>query len=255
MKLRLLLTQMALAGLALTLAYQVTLAYNLDTRGLMLAGLHGEEHDKERVYHWTEGRATIGLIGVGRRAHRLTLTLNGSRPPGMDLPSVQLWANAQPIAMFRPTRATKDYTFEIPAEAVSAWGDLNLVIDADTFTPQNDLRMLGVILYTFQLEATPNTPTLPAALPLLCVALTLMFMQRMLERLRLPTAVTISLCAFLWFAVSIGLATERLWTAAALPWLVLISSVGYVLISSSSSSSSSVRWLLTDDQRPMTNDQ
>jgi hypothetical protein len=220
---------MLLACLTLTLAYQASPAYNLTTRGVTLVGFHAEEHDKERAFRWTDARAVLGFAGIGQRPYQLMLTVSGARPAGMELPNVRVFANAQPIATFKPTRNSRDYTFDVPAAVVSINGVLDVQIESDTFAPPNDFRALGVMLYAAQL-APSNAPfTLPAPMTLVWVGITLILLHSALQRIRAPTTIVHGLCAALWLVASIGIAAERLLTVAALPWLIFVSTLAYAL--------------------------
>jgi hypothetical protein len=217
------------ACLTLTLAYQASPAYNLTTRGVALVGFHAEEHDKERAFRWTGARATLGFAGIGQRPYQLTLTVSGARPAGMELPKVRVFANAQPIATFKPTRNSRDYTFDVPAAFVHAVGALDVQLESDTFAPPNDFRTLGVMLYDARLAPSDTPFTVPAPMTLVWVGITLILLHSALQRLRAPPVIIHGLCAALWLVASIGVASERLLTVAALPWLVFVSTLAYAL--------------------------
>ncbi len=217
------------ALIALTLAYQAPFAYDLTTRGLTLSGFHALEGSGDHRFRWSDGHALIGLAGVGQQPYRLTLTLSGPRPSNVELPSVRVSANGTPLASFKATRALQDYSFEIPREVLSVLGDLDLQIESETFVPPNDLRTLGVALYAMRLETfnSQRPFTWPALMPLLWCVITVVALQLFVRAVGMPRELGLALPLILLAVISAGIATQRLPTVAALPWLALASITAY----------------------------
>jgi len=110
-----------------------------------------------------------------------------------------------------------------------AWGNLDVQIESDTFVPPNDFRTLGVILYATRLESSDAPFTVPAPMTLVWVCIALALLHSALQHTRIPIGIIHALCVCIWLTASIGIATERLLTVAALPWLVLATTMIYAL--------------------------
>jgi hypothetical protein len=215
---------------ALSLAYQRGLAANLSSPGIVLSGFYDLEGGGTATpYRWTDGDARVWLGGAGKRPWHVTLNLGSARPNDVELPALSVLAGDTLVGSFKAPRPVREFSFDIPAEAVALSGDLDLHIRSDTFAPANDLRTLGVALYGLRVEAAVNQAPLtwPAPVPLAMgtLAVSLLFLA-LSVRLPIRLAWLAGLAVVVLLAA--GLALERMLTVAVLPWLVLLSVIAYV---------------------------
>lgn len=199
---------------ALGIAYQPPQRCDWTSAGASLDGFHAPE-DQGR-FRWSDGRASVRFDGVGQQPYRLTVRLGGSRPTGLPSPRATVSANAHVLGVLQTTRAEQEFTFEIPAESVGAWGNLAILVESDTFTPPNDLRTLGVIISEVRIESGGGVPVVPAPAPLAWGALAVMALGSAGARRRAAGA-----ALALLLALTVGIAGARLVAATALPWVAL----------------------------------
>jgi hypothetical protein len=102
-----------------------------------------EEHGSF-TYRWTQGvtRFRLPVLGTPRR---LTLRLDGSRPPGVDPAPVALELDGHPVVTLTPPAGP--YLYHIAYDGPSAW-QWETVVEVRTtpFHTANDPRELGVIV-------------------------------------------------------------------------------------------------------------
>ena len=227
---RSLIVLIAVAILALGLAFQWPLFANLSSPGVVLTGVYDlEGRTSAAPFRWTNGDAHISFLGVGSQSYRVTLTLSSARPAGLELPTVSLLANGTQIGSFTAPRPQRDSTFEIPAGLIGPSGDLDLNLKSGTFVASNDLRTLGLALYALRIEAAapPPAPVLPAPVPLTWAVLSAAF-TFLAATARLPRTAAWALSLTLIALLTLGLALQRLQTAELLPWALLLSILLFV---------------------------
>ncbi len=146
-----------LALLILALAYQVRPSYHLapgKTDGAFWSHINDCETDPntKQTYRWTTGASTLTLPGIGGGSYRVSLALNGSRPPGQPAPQVRVRAGDTLLADWQPAAALQSYDLTISTAAVSD-GNLQLTLDTPNAFLENPAdpehgRTLGVVLYS-----------------------------------------------------------------------------------------------------------
>ena len=212
------------------LAYQPPVSINLDSPGIVLNGFYDlEGRSSGQPYRWSSASAHIWLSGVGRQPFRLKLRLSSARPNNLPLPAVRIFANDVLIDTFDVPRPIRDFELLIPDRATSVSGDVDLRIDSDTFAPPNDLRALGITLYSMQLDTAPGQPPLtwpsPVALAWGMLSMAFFFLA-MSARLAARIIWPVTIILLVLFCT--GLALERTLAVAALPYAVLASVLAYV---------------------------
>lgn len=212
------------------LAYQPPITINLDSPGIVLNGFYDlEGRSSGQPYRWSSASAHIWLSGIGRQPYRLMLRLSSARPNNLPLPTVHIFANDVLIDTFEAPRPIRDVDLFIPDRAIGASGDVDLRIDSDTFAPPNDLRALGVTLYTMRLDTAPGQPPLtwPSPVVLAWGMLSMAFFFLAMSA-RLSARIVWSVTIILLILFCTGLALERTLAVAALPYAVLASVLAYV---------------------------
>ncbi|MBN1484623.1 MAG: hypothetical protein JXA37_07865 [Chloroflexia bacterium] len=109
-----------------------------------LQGFYDWEDNGLYTYRWTTSRARIRLPVLGA-PRRLTLRLDGSRPPAFETAAVTLWLDGRPALRIEP--APGPHLYHLVYEAPSAWRwESVLELRTETFQPPGDARHLGGIV-------------------------------------------------------------------------------------------------------------
>jgi alpha-1,2-mannosyltransferase len=202
---------------ALAIAYQAPHIYDLSTPGALLDGFHASEGSGGRRFRWTDGHAQARFEGIGRQPYQLVLILSGPRPNGLEPPLAHVLVNDLERGEFNTTSGTQTYRFIIGSESVGPAGNLNVQINSDTFVPPNDLRTLGVAVSDLRVEPLEgNGFTWPAPLVMVtgATAVIAVFLAAGRRAAWLAALVTLGV-------LSAGVASERVLTAALIPWAAL----------------------------------
>ena len=113
------------------------------------------------VWRWTTDRASLRIIGPPRSV-RITLSIESPLRYFDDAPLVRATAGQRELAT-TTLSATRDWTFEVPADALSASGGV-IVIETDrTFSPAErsgaaDQRRLGLRVFSIQVSNLLTPP-------------------------------------------------------------------------------------------------
>lgn len=107
------------------------------------------------VWRWTTGRAGLRIIGPPR-AVRVTLSIESPLRYFDEAPMVRATAGGRELAA-TTLSATRDWTFDVPADAISASGGVILIETDRTFSPAEqsgaaDQRSLGLRVFSIQVS-------------------------------------------------------------------------------------------------------
>ncbi len=177
---------LVVAGLLLTVAYQARPTYRIavgdptsDTA--LVRNFYGPERqpaaDGGARYRWARENGRIALPGIGRGAVHLDLVMSRSLNPSR---AVRVLANDGEVGTVELTPAFATYGFDVPAAFVPN-GSLVLALQAQTYTPLGEQRMLGVAVQEIIVRPLDHGFALPPArialslwIGVLCVALALL---------------------------------------------------------------------------------
>lgn len=161
----------------ISLGYQVRIPYEvrLGDPGdhSYIEGFYEPESNPSEVYRWSGAKAAIRLPGIGCPPNlTLRLRMNGARPEGRPLPYVALKVNGQELALIAAEGEMKIYEFPVPGEMVGWFGDMDLEIESETFSPTGgDRRELGVMVDWVMAIPRDKGVVIPSLLPLVSLAL------------------------------------------------------------------------------------
>ena len=120
----------------------------------MLADVHATERDAQGNHRWTTGTSQIRLPGIGvRRAALMLRVAPVSIPMAREGPqSFQIVLNGQAIGQFPLRTHGGVYRALLPPTNLS--GDLQIILQSETYAPPGDTRALGINLDWVQLRTT-----------------------------------------------------------------------------------------------------
>lgn len=162
------------------LAYQYAVPYSIDVGGiraddeLFIGGFYQRETTADDDYRWTRGQASIDIPGIGLgRSWNLHVHLSGYRP-SEEPPRVRLKVNGQDLPDFIAEGGMVEYQFPIETSMIGWDGNLVFEIQTEVFSPEGDLRELGLLVTRLTLVPDGGGVVIPAPLSLfLIVASTL----------------------------------------------------------------------------------
>ena len=162
---------------AIALAYQRSEPFQLELGthrdDYLMEGFYGPEGKSPNAVRWTGARADVRLPNLWpAQPVRLTLVLNAPWPDATAGIPVSVTVNGRMLGaplLIGPGVSSR--TFELDAATLGADGNLYVTLQAPTFTPRNDTRVLGVMLSHFEVTPTGQDPFLPAAPVLLTLTL------------------------------------------------------------------------------------
>lgn len=139
----------------LTLGYQVQTSYLIDVGTKndrpFIVSFNSPEKVEAIPFRWSQRASQVVLTGLGSgAAGRLTLQLRGYRPDNIA-PRVTLYVNGQRLATVRPENSFREYSFAL-AGPVFQRSDLVIQIRSQTFSTENDLRQLGIMVDTVRVD-------------------------------------------------------------------------------------------------------
>lgn len=212
---------LALAAVALVLAYQVRPVYHVPMDDpfdhLYLAdGFHEPEENPDGTFRWTAGWANVRIEGIGRQPLRLVARLASAGVDPQPQKTVQVLVRGTPVASFAISPAPTTFSADLPPDVVDpTTGNLDLVLTMPSFHVRGDPRELGVVAFDLAVEPAGN-PRLILPPPL---------------HLVIALAITLCLYAIAW---RIGLGARARWAvgllaagavaalyAGARPWFAL----------------------------------
>lgn len=172
-----------LALIATTLIYQlpVTSVIDIGSGGdePFIQGFSFRENlpDHSNV-RWSNGHAQIHLVGLGAQDGTLTLRYAAPRPTGTA--RVSLTANDLARSSTVPSADFQSYEIPITRGDIGIGGDLNLILDSDTFSQPPDTRELGLLFDSarFQFNGLPVIPSPRALLYVSALAVLAFFIAR-----------------------------------------------------------------------------
>ncbi len=186
-----------------------------------IEGLHAPERAGPLTFRWSGAEGRIRIPGWGIAPQQLTLMMAAPRPTGGPPPRLRLYAGGRPLAEFTVGPQPQVYHLLLPRQALLPWGDLDLVLEADTFIPPGDARVLGVVLDRLEVRPAASTTTDAAPLPFLLSGLTAGLAALLVWRLGWGRGAALAVGGGLALALAAGLAWARPLLTAGLPFLPL----------------------------------
>ena len=218
----------------ISLGYQVRMPYEVrlgeagDAR--YIEGFYEAESNPFDVYRWTAAKAAIRFPGVGYPPSlTLRLRMNGARPEGRRPPHVALKVNGQELAVVAAEGEMKIYEFRVPGEMVGWFGDMDLEIESETFSPTDaDRRELGVMVDWVMTKPRDKGVVIPSLLPLVSLAFAGTIVCLPLRGKRVSKKTVFLLAIGISVAVGVLFAFDRI-QAARWSWhLLLLVAAGYL---------------------------
>ncbi len=231
--------------LVVTVAYQFDTSYEVEVGGyydrVYVQGFHERENPAPEEgtsehFRWSTDQAVLTFPGVGARGRWLLLRMHGTRPAGLPLPEVHLFACGHLLAQTRAGPAWQEYRLWLPA-STCADGTVRLELEADTFSPArsgtgNDPRELGVavsraVLLPAQGFLSPGGPAWDQWGWSLLFAVSL-YLGLLWLGWKPPWAAPVASLPL--FPLAWGLAAHRLWTTIYTSRLATVALLGLFLL-------------------------
>jgi hypothetical protein len=157
------------ACMLVVVCYQARPSYEVvvgsPTDAPLLDGFSGAERVPEGVelgyqtFRWLGSYGRVTFSDPGAQPYSVSLTVNGSRPPGTPPPLLTAQVGGQTLLTVEPPPGVQTYTFAVPQALLHPQsGSFTLALTSNTFQVAGDTRELGIIVTRIGVQPATGAP-------------------------------------------------------------------------------------------------